>query len=397
MGLLDDAMAIKSRPNAKKKEESGEFVKGIKRGIDQTQGLGYGLVAMAGDAIGSDELKEAGHAGYQRNLREADENAAKVAKWEDIRNWRDGGIGDAIDYVAGGLGEVIPSIATTVAGGGVGGFVGKQIAKKAVQKGIKKQVEKRVGKGMAKQAMAEGKKPAVDRLMNTVGKKAIKKGADRGEMAGATLTSVGLESAETYENIYEKTGKEELGTALTFGTARGMLDSVLPMAVLKKLKLNRAGQKTAQRDIWQKAVAKGMVSEGSTEAAQELLGRAAVEWVDENHPTFDKEGEWFSELSNAFLKGGMGGGVMSGAAHGVQAGVDKLNGVQPPATIDPVSGMPFQQLNNMTLDEARALSPQQVAQQAQQPQQPVMAQAQSPESQDPGYGPDDMRWCLRLT
>ena len=109
-------------------EESSNFARGLSAGIDQTQALGGGLKAWLGSVVGSEEMMNDGLTYYEEQMAEAGMNAGDVMRIEDID-----GLGSFTDYIAYQAGAFLPSLATSIAGGGVGGFV----AKKAVEKKIK--------------------------------------------------------------------------------------------------------------------------------------------------------------------------------------------------------------------------------------------------------------------
>src|SRR5574340_724668 len=54
-------------PGYKPPTLAGEFGKGVAGGIDALQGAGYGLVGLAGDALGAKGVRDWGLAGYQRS------------------------------------------------------------------------------------------------------------------------------------------------------------------------------------------------------------------------------------------------------------------------------------------------------------------------------------------
>ena len=53
-------------------------------------------------------------------------------------------LGDAADFFAYTVGNVIPSLATTIAGGGVGGLAAKYAAKRSVEKLIQRKARQEV-------------------------------------------------------------------------------------------------------------------------------------------------------------------------------------------------------------------------------------------------------------
>ena len=159
------------------KETSGDVITGLKRGVQQTQAMGYGAVGLAGSAIGIDPVQKWGFEGYQRNIKEA-EKYPKKHSFKDIYTGKTG-IGGAIDWAQGTLGELVPSmveaaIGATIgsfafpgAGTAAGGLAGRTILKKAVEKTIAKQLKKGIIKSGSKEALEKG--------VNLATKKALKK------------------------------------------------------------------------------------------------------------------------------------------------------------------------------------------------------------------------------
>ena len=61
-----------------------EFTKGLSAGVDQTQALGGGFLALAGSAFNNDDLFYYGLDVYNRNMEEAAESEAEIGRIEDI-------------------------------------------------------------------------------------------------------------------------------------------------------------------------------------------------------------------------------------------------------------------------------------------------------------------------
>jgi hypothetical protein len=218
---------------------AGEFKKGISSGIDNLQASLYGLAGMSGDFTGIEPLKKMGLEGYQRNTAEAEENAPAVGRIEDV-----GGVKDAALYAAGGLGSLVPFVASSAVTGGAGGVAGQLLARKGLEK-------------TAGALIASG----VDRaLVDTAAKDALSTAAERGAIAGAGAQSIGVEQGSIYGDIKEKTGKEEAGTAALYGIGAGLLD-VLPEARmvhgLMRGGAGKAAKSTLGEGGWQAIRARG--------------------------------------------------------------------------------------------------------------------------------------------
>ena len=259
-------------------EANDDFSRGISRGIDQTQALGYGSLSLIGDAIGAESLQKWGLEGYERNMQEADKNKARVGRIEDIE-----GLGDAIDWGQGILGELVPTIGAMALGGGVGGA----IAKKAAQRGIAKAMTKEMAK----------------------------KAAIKGQTAGAVATSIGMETGEIYGDVASKghTGAGAIVPSLAGGALAGALDSVLPLRVARAMGFAGGLKKEITGTLRERIKKEGLKGLG-TEAGTEFLQTA----IEEGTKSFiTKEGlpdEIGSMLLNSVAAGALGGGVMGGTA-----------------------------------------------------------------------------------
>jgi len=298
---LDDSIS-ESVPE----DESWQVTKGLKAGVDQTQALGYGAVSLAGSAVGADSVQQWGTEGYQRNMAEAGENAARVGRVEDI-----GGVGDAVDWGAYQLGNLTPTMATMFLGGGVGGLA----AKKLVERGVLAGVEA----GAA---------------------------ATVGQAVGAGGVSIGMESGGIYQDILKETGEDRPGVALAFGTMAGAIDALPVMRIFNKF---GAGDKAKQEIIAEvvkdkflprilKEAAKQGSLEGLTEGAQTIIERSALKYVDKNKDIFTPEG--VSEIMNAMAAGALMGGVL-GPVTGTEPRIQKV--AQPKDGLD--------QLKNKLVDD----------------------------------------------
>jgi hypothetical protein len=126
----------------------GEFKKGIASGIDNLQASLYGLAGLAGDFTGVKPVKNWGLDGYARNNAEAEANAPAVGRIEDV-----GGVKDAALYAAGGLGSLVPFVASSAATGGVGGIVGQV---RSCARGVEKTAGALIASGRRSRARRQG-------------------------------------------------------------------------------------------------------------------------------------------------------------------------------------------------------------------------------------------------
>jgi hypothetical protein len=137
---------------------------------------------------------------------------------------------------------------------------------------------------------------------------------------------------DVYQNIYEATGQEDLGAALAFGGFNAALDAILPINLLRKFTKTGISPEEVAAAWYKRAgkgAAKGFVTEGGTEALQEVSSAAAEKFVDENQEFFSEKN--FERFINSGLKGGFGGA-------GITAATDVAFGKGPEAKRKPATG-----------------------------------------------------------
>jgi len=253
-----------------------EFTKGVSSGIDQLQGMGYGLAALAGDAIGSEGLREFGLEGYERNVQEAQENAPRIGRVEDVESF-----GDFTDLVSGTLGQLVPTAAAMATGGGLAGM--------AVKSAARNQITKLAGEALAKRVA----------LAQTAGTF----GASMGMATGGIYGDVASEGAE---------GAGAILPALAGGAASGALDALPILRLgkafgfggeLKKKIVGKIGERIAKEGGKQAFI------EGGTEALQSTIEEATKAFIMERGLPDDMG----SILLNSVVAGAIGGSVMGGA------------------------------------------------------------------------------------
>lgn len=290
------------------------------RGISSL--LGDVAPAMIGKAFGADEyakkqMQEA--AAYQQETQKL--YPAEVASYKDIDS-----VGKALTYIKESIGEAIPSILPSILTGGAAAMIGRPAivaAEKAAQDFAAKEVARAAAKNILTQESIEGiKKAALD-----VGMKEAQRTALKYQASGALAGSAAQNIPDVYQNIYEATGKEDLGAALAFGSFNAALDAITPVALLRKM--SKAGLKPEEvAAAWYKragkGAAQGFVTEGGTEALQEVSSAAAEKFVDKNQQFFSEKN--FERFINAGLKGGFGGA-------GITAATDVAFGKGPEAPI----------------------------------------------------------------
>ncbi len=288
-------------PLPTKKPETG-FIPSIKRGAMQTgMLLGDVLPAMVGRAVGADEYAD-------RQLREAAETQrqiqekypAAVPSFTDIK-----GAGDVVTYITEAVGEAIPSILPGLFTGGAASVIGRG-AVVAAKEAAEKAALNSVAKGVAKE---EAEKIALQ-----AGVQAARSTALKYQATGAVAGSAAQNIPEVYQNILEETGKEDLGAALISGGFNAVLDAILPIQLLRKAKVSGIPESEIIGAWYKRGAAglgKGFLTEGATEAVQEMSSAAAEAFVGDNTNFFTSKN--LLRFIDAGLKGGIGGGVITGA------------------------------------------------------------------------------------
>jgi hypothetical protein len=280
--------------------------------------------AMAAHAFGNDEyakkqLEEA--AAYQKETERL--YPAEVASYKDINS-----VGKALTYIKESIGEAIPSIIPSILTGGAAAAFSRPAiaaAEKAAQSFAEKQLVAAAAKGPLSAATVEGiKKAALDTGAKEAQKIVLKYEAS-GALAGSALQNI----PDVYQNIYETTGKQDLGAALAFGGFNAALDAITPISLLRKM--HKSGISPEQVGAaWYKRAGKGalqgFVTEGGTEALQEVSSAAAENFVDKNQQFFSEKN--FERFINAGLKGGFGGA-------GITAATDTAFGKGPEKQVTP--------------------------------------------------------------
>ena len=312
------------------------FIPSVKRGAIGLQSLVADVApAMAGRVAEKLGVPGAGeYATAQMQEAAAKQERAQqlypaaVPSYTDIK-----GGGDLLNYVIESVGELIPSMIPSILTGGVAGVAGRGAVIAA------EQAAKTASMEAAKKTMLtySGSKLGQEELVNLAKAEAVKAGqaaaqkvALKYEAAGALAGSAAQNVPEVYQNIAQETGKEDLGAALLFGGFNSILDAVTPLTLLRKAK----GVGLTENELigaWYKRAGKGLLTglatEGTTEAVQEMSSAAAEKFVDNNKEFFTPQN--FERFINAGLKGGIGGGVASGATN-VAFGNKAAKAVPPP-------------------------------------------------------------------
>jgi hypothetical protein len=226
-----------------------------------------------------------------------------------FKSYKDvGSLGEGAEYVAETLGELTPTVATSLIPG-----VGLEAAgtRIAASSAAKLAAERGLGELATKELVGTAAQTAGRRSM----------------YGGVYLGSLAQNAPEVFENIYQETGKMEPGIAALAGGISAVLDSALPTKVLDglgkygKLKAIESVAKStgAAPSVWKaigKEAAEAAATEGLTETAQEAISVYAEHVAGSTKELFGKE--HMERFQESFVKGAIGGG-----AFGVPGGLSK--------------------------------------------------------------------------
>jgi hypothetical protein len=219
-----------------------------------------------------------------------------------------GGLGEGAEYVAETLGELTPTVATSLIPGVGLEAVGARVAASSA---AKLAAERGLGELATKELVGAAAKTAGRRYM----------------YGGVYLGSLSQNAPEVFENIYQETGKLEPGIAALAGGISAILDSALPAKVLDslgkfgQLKAIEAVAKNtgAAPSVWKsigREARDTAAIEGLTETAQESISVFAEQVAGSTKDLFSKE--YMDRFQESFVKGAIGG-----SAFGVPGGLSK--------------------------------------------------------------------------
>lgn len=248
-------------------EGRSEFGKGFASG----KNMFGSSMQFLGALSGIDTLRDWGEAINKGTPEEAAALTPKIAGPGDIRS-----PGDALDWVAYTVGNLVPSMGASVAGGIAGGAAGTALAGPP--------------------------------------------GGVVGGVAGAGGISYLLNGGEVYANLIEKgvSRDKARGVAAAAGLPMALLDVIVPAKVAGKVlwqPVKKAATKATLKTI-AKETGKSILEEGVTEGAQEALG-AGAESTTGVGKFFTPETA--SRVLNAAAAGGLGGLLFGGAGEAIGA------------------------------------------------------------------------------
>jgi hypothetical protein len=322
----------------------GTFMSAIKRGGKSTGSLiADFLPAMGADLLGK-IAPESFKPALERYKEKQMEDAAKTQQqmkvlpaefesYQDIKSPL-----DALNYAKEAVGEAIPSMLPGVVTGGAGAVLGRgaieAAGKAAGNAASKKYLASDAAKNVsapfaAKRAAEEALKAATPAMT----KKALQ------VQAGSTVVgSAALNMPDAYQAVYDPEIQDSLMPALASGAFNSVLDAITPFNLLRRMKAGSLDP-TAVAGAWYKQGAKelgkGFLTEGATEALQEMSNAKAEQFVKNNPEFFTPEN--LTRFIDAGLKGGLGGGVLQGGVGALTA--RNAPPTPPPAPTPPAPGI----------------------------------------------------------
>lgn len=288
---------------------ASDFIPGVKRGLQNLQASAFGATALAGSGLKKLGMESAGQAvqdfgmeGYNRNIEEAKQFPKKYT-FKDVYTG-EAGIGGAIDWAQGTIGELVPSMAEAAIGAlagsavapGPGTVAGGLAARTVIKKGIDASIKQALKRGIGD--LTE------DQLRKQVTKQALKKFGGKVGIAGAVMP---LESGGMYAELLESNGVDAPETALFFGALATSLEfaggnSKLVDTFVDALSKGATG--TVKKSA--KELLSNIPQEALQEGGQELLSVLnTVANTDEKLLTADN----VERIVESMAAGAVGGGV----------------------------------------------------------------------------------------
>ncbi len=354
-----DLKALESTP-IKLNNKRPEWKKGLNAFVDEMQGTGYGLAALASqgveNVVGPNDITKGitdwGLEGYKRNMEEsqAGVNAPKIARVEDVHT-----ASDAMDWASFQLGKGLPMLASLAVPAAIGGTIARLGAKEGVAALAKSAVGDTVKKAVATKAVQAAEGDIVTGAMKQAAAKALQDRIAAGAVTGGYLGSFGLEGGQAFgEQVAQGAAPEDaVKSAIAVGGINGALEFLPFYSAAKSIGLGQYAKKGIMDiiksdaglskkaiqlagELGGRAVKGGIVgagAEGITEGLQELTSIAGERWA-KNDPLFAdlSEDDW-SRVKNSMAAGALVGGTAMGAG-ATLGGPQKAEGTgeTPPGT-----------------------------------------------------------------
>ena len=336
-----DLKALESTP-IKLNNKRPEWKKGLNAFVDEMQGTGYGLAALASqgveNVVGPNDITKGitdwGLEGYNRNMEEsqAGVNAPKIARVEDVHT-----ASDAMDWASFQLGKGLPMLASLAVPAAIGGTIARFGAKEGVAALAKSAVGDTVKKAVATKALQAAEGDVVTGAMKQAAAKALQDRIAAGAVTGGYLGSFGLEGGQSFGETVAQGVKPEdaVKSAIAVGGINGALEFLPFYSAAKSIGLGQYAKKgimdiikndeglskmavalATAKELGGRAVKGGIVgagAEGITEGLQELTSIAGERWA-KNDPLFAdlSEDDW-SRVKNSMAAGALVGGTAMGA------------------------------------------------------------------------------------
>ena len=293
-----------------------DFIPGVKRGLQNLQASAYGATALAGSGLKKfgmestgQNLQDFGMEGYNRNIEEAKQYPKKNS-FKDIYIG-EAGVGGAVDWAQGTLGELVPSMAEAavgaIAGSAIapgagtvaGGLAGRTILKKGIDEAVKQSVKRGIGDLTETQVRKQLTGQALKKFGGKVG------------IAGSVMP---LESGGMYAELLQEKGIDAPETALLFGALATSLEfaggnSKLVDTFVDALSKGSTG--TIKKSA--KELLTNIPQEALQEGGQELLSVLnTVANTDEKLLTADNVERIIESMAAGAIGGGAGAAVNAG-------------------------------------------------------------------------------------
>lgn len=282
----------------------GEFGAGLQSGTRQVISTPVALGGLMAAAMGADETA----AKWTEFSRQIAEGGAQrgIAKLEDLTSdpisW--------VRYIAGVAGTSVPFLLSVLGGAGVGSTLTQLLARRGV---------------------------------DLATRNAILATAPRNAAWGAFGTAAGIETGATSQELHQATGRVEPLASVTAGSMKGALESLFPVMLSRQFGLT-IGEAGGLYDRFLSSVVKtetsragraalGFGTEAVTEALQEEIDIQARSYFDTQYSPTSYDA--WSRRANAFVAGGIGGGIFSSMTPG-----DARKHLEDRAILDAVKELP---------------------------------------------------------